>query len=790
MSSLRQMLRFQGFKRKSVFVKLLASNVFILLMPMIIGVVLYAKVEQFITDNVKRYNLGMLEQLKQSMDARLKEVEQLAQQISLNPKLNGLLGDGGSQLNSDYKYIEFARHYLERHKLMTSDFIYDYYLYFAGTDTILKQGVKTDSRTFYKYYYQYAHLSYTDWMENILNGYHSTTYLPSSELMRRPGLPVAASSLPGNPSGRVITYVQSLPIGSSTEARGTLVVLIEEAKITEMIRQIESVNQSSVLIVNNSGEIIMGNSKPVVRRLSVLQNLASTSGLIDGNVIGKDLMMSYISSDRTDWKYVTITPTGVFLQHVDKVKEAALWLFLCCLAGGAAAAYFTAYRNYAPLRLIIKGITKGGTPAQQPSNNEYELLQETIQESLAEGHNLRQIIHRQMPVLQANFLTRLIRGQVDDSTDTGDAAQFLNIRFVSDSFAVILVDIDDTTGFVARPSERQWATIRFILTNVMTELAQQYHSVYSVALDRDRLALLLNLHDNRSTEAWEDVKAAAVRLKEWIEIYYRIIISVSVSDIHQGVTEIRTCYAEAVQAADYKIVRDPGEILYYRDIRQDEQGFDYPIETEIQLMNLVKSGDFTQVEVILERIYQTNFLSKRLSPDIGRCLFFNITGTLLKILNSSLIRNTDQMQRMFDSIKHILAAKTAESMHLKTKGIFRMLTEAIREERTDHGQQLLEKVRGLVENNLTNPNMGLALLAEQLNMSPQYLSTFFKKAQGENLTDFILKKRVEYAKQLMEDKTLTNTRVAQLVGYSNDIVFIRAFKKMEGITPGKYRESL
>jgi YesN/AraC family two-component response regulator len=29
-----------------------------------------------------------------------------------------------------------------------------------------------------------------------------------------------------------------------------------------------------------------------------------------------------------------------------------------------------------------------------------------------------------------------------------------------------------------------------------------------------------------------------------------------------------------------------------------------------------------------------------------------------------------------------------------------------------------------------------------------------------------------------------------MVGYNNDVVFIRAFKKLEGVTPGKYRETI
>ncbi|MNW22068.1 DNA-binding transcriptional regulator AraC [compost metagenome] len=44
------------------------------------------------------------------------------------------------------------------------------------------------------------------------------------------------------------------------------------------------------------------------------------------------------------------------------------------------------------------------------------------------------------------------------------------------------------------------------------------------------------------------------------------------------------------------------------------------------------------------------------------------------------------------------------------------------------------------------------------------------------------------AKRLLEVPGMTVLQVAQGVGYSTDIGFIRVFKKIEGITPGKYRE--
>ncbi|WP_245600095.1 helix-turn-helix domain-containing protein [Paenibacillus harenae] len=60
---------------------------------------------------------------------------------------------------------------------------------------------------------------------------------------------------------------------------------------------------------------------------------------------------------------------------------------------------------------------------------------------------------------------------------------------------------------------------------------------------------------------------------------------------------------------------------------------------------------------------------------------------------------------------------------------------------------------------------------------------------GWNFSDYLTSIRLNHAKKLMADSELTNAQIARLVGYTSDTVFIRVFKKVEGLTPGNYRET-
>ncbi|MCR8635323.1 helix-turn-helix domain-containing protein [Paenibacillus radicis (ex Xue et al. 2023)] len=780
-----RLLRMSLFNRRSVFIKLLTSYILILLLPLIGGYILYSKVESITTENASHYNLAMLEQFKQSTDARLKEVDQLAQELMLNPKLNLLLNDSSEQPADTYKYIEFIRNFLERHKTKTSDFIYDYYLYFSGSDTVLKWGLKTDSRTFYNDYYRYKHMSYEEWKSKVLRAFHNMEYMPSEVLIQNMGsMPETRDNKPAN----VITYIQSLPIQDSMNISGALVILIEEAKIKEMIRQIEAVNESAVYIVNDKDQVVMATSQQFDVNPAFLKKLKGESGLKDEDFNGKDVIVSYTSSDRTDWKYISIMPKEIFLQPVYVLKSKAIGLFILCLILGAVAAYLMAYRNYVPLRHIVNAVLQGRSPVLRSKGNEYEFLQNTIEESFMKEQHLQGIISQQVPVIRANFLSRLLRGHVDFRTEPVETMNFLGIQFISDQFTVILIDVDDASGFAEELSERQWASIRFIMSNVSLEIAGEHHQAYFVDLDRNRMALLLNVGNERP-EAAEDISQIAEQIKHIIETRFKMVLTLAVSNIHQGINRIGQCHSEALAALDYKMVKGLSVIIHYYELTPAESQYVYPIETEIQLMNYVKSGDFDKAEFLIDHIYETNFRSNPITPEISKCLFLDMASTLLKILNRLRISEREDLAEFINPIKRIEACSTAEEMYSCIKSMYQKVAEVLRKERTDHHQQMMESIAGIIMQNLTNPNLGLAWIADSMNMSQQYMSTFFKKMYGENMTNFIAKKRMEHAKRLMEDKSLTIAQIAQTIGYNNDIVFSRAFKKSEGIPPGKYRET-
>ncbi|REK74732.1 response regulator transcription factor [Paenibacillus paeoniae] len=83
--------------------------------------------------------------------------------------------------------------------------------------------------------------------------------------------------------------------------------------------------------------------------------------------------------------------------------------------------------------------------------------------------------------------------------------------------------------------------------------------------------------------------------------------------------------------------------------------------------------------------------------------------------------------------------------------------------------------------------ISLESVAGQFLVSKEHLSRMFKTSIGENLTEYIVRRRMEKARGLIVDEGMSIKHAAQLAGYEDIAYFYRVFKKHYGMTPGQIR---
>jgi AraC-like DNA-binding protein/ligand-binding sensor protein len=84
----------------------------------------------------------------------------------------------------------------------------------------------------------------------------------------------------------------------------------------------------------------------------------------------------------------------------------------------------------------------------------------------------------------------------------------------------------------------------------------------------------------------------------------------------------------------------------------------------------------------------------------------------------------------------------------------------------------------------------LADVVRHVNVSRFYFCKLFKKATGMTLTDYVARVRVEKAKTLLVDPSLRISEIVFAAGFGSIPRFNSVFKRIVGMAPTEYRESL
>lgn len=84
----------------------------------------------------------------------------------------------------------------------------------------------------------------------------------------------------------------------------------------------------------------------------------------------------------------------------------------------------------------------------------------------------------------------------------------------------------------------------------------------------------------------------------------------------------------------------------------------------------------------------------------------------------------------------------------------------------------------------------IAELAQTFGYNPKYLSSLFKKQGKGSPKAFLEKTKIYHASAMLIDTNLSVKEIANLVGFADEHLFMRVFKKEKGSTPSKYRKNI
>lgn len=103
---------------------------------------------------------------------------------------------------------------------------------------------------------------------------------------------------------------------------------------------------------------------------------------------------------------------------------------------------------------------------------------------------------------------------------------------------------------------------------------------------------------------------------------------------------------------------------------------------------------------------------------------------------------------------------------------------------------IIIKAKRYMADHYEDPELSLSEVAEHVELNEKYFTNRFTKEAGETFSSYLTALRMQKAKELLKTTTFKVYEISEMTGYHSVEHFNRVFKKLNGVTPAKYRKTM
>ena len=494
---------------------------------------------------------------------------------------------------------------------------------------------------------------------------------------------------------------------------------------------------------------------------------------------GRSSVLGWICYMGTEWNLAGTTSRFVML-----AVSAVLILTICMVVINLL---------YKPISALAQRVSGDGTEKERSAiwGSELVHIAEKVEGLVDSNRAMEERIGEQENELLELFILRMIRGE----TSAEEAEEYLGRQKIwtgggiYSAVSMILRFGEEVEGSDAREQE--------ICMEIAEELPGEIRSMLPVPPVYYQRSVVFFVHGEDQTELLDRVMEVYSSLQKYVLERYQLNISVGVSAAAGKISEVRNAFRQSVSALNDSDSGEGegayGKISACSFYLAEEGGrvMDRRLENEYEsgMHAAVLSGD-------KERAYQVmNDLVRYLKTermDRGEATMYLLQITNAVIMSAmeagvsvhSLL--TEEISVVYQRIIQFYDYEKIRRYIKKT--VIDPVMVSVGAVRETKAYTIMEQIRRLIEER--KGDITMAECAEALDYHPTYIWKILKMETDKSFSDYLEEYKIDYAKKLLKETDKTVAEIASELNYTNAQNFIRFFKRVVGMTPGKYRSSI
>lgn len=283
-------------------------------------------------------------------------------------------------------------------------------------------------------------------------------------------------------------------------------------------------------------------------------------------------------------------------------------------------------------------------------------------------------------------------------------------------------------------------------------------------------------------------------LEENIHQLYKLLaltvsrtVRMGISERESNLEKINSSYNQSLRAMDG--IGSEGGLVFYNDGKDNgDRAKRNLAELCKNLYARVNAGDVTAATSFFDTLYSSLCQANNMSLADGKIknvlmeVLFNVKAAVLTV-------SPDFYNKDFENLFGIMAMENdMEQLHGFTKKLVHSCCQEVQNCRNQKENPVITKACDYIFTHLQT-NISLEEAAEFSGVSSFYLSKLFKEEKGVPFSTYLNDRRLEKAKELLGNTSLSIKEITSECGYNDQNYFSRIFKNQFGVSPTEYREA-
>lgn len=543
------------------------------------------------------------------------------------------------------------------------------------------------------------------------------------------------------------------------------VCVVLSPEYLEQLLVMQKANEDSIFQVYNTEKNLMFSNNSVLEQEFSETHERWANGAYNTWLDRDNYMIQVKQSAELDNYYVYAVSKELFWSTLEGLRIWGYMGAVLCMLISILFAYRSAVRAYRPVGNIMEHLNRRrGNNLQGATKSEFLHIMSFME-------NQEKVLKEKNKISREWFLHGLLEGK--DKNVNAEVLKENNIVFQNNRFLVCIIQAE-----ILQAEMEELCS--FTVQNVLEELCSLVGKAYFVGFAKNRYALLVNISAT-DTEIYDALQQG----QEFLKQKFQIVLSIGYSDCHEGISAIPEAYKEAQEAIRYRFLKGSGKLISYKEIKTRSAGYRNDEESKVYMLLLEyieSKKEEMDLSTFVEQLMYIYQMNEEMSVDVALVFKNEIVSALGRIMELCGYAE-EEIRDVRKSMKN--SATLSDFQQQLSCQITELCKRKVKRKSSD---DVLEELKRLIDENYMDGELSITMLGAEIGMQPAHMSKIFKEKYGISLLDYIASVRIFHAKRLLRDERGSIQEIGEKAGFLSSQVFIRTFKKKEGITPGKYRE--